>query len=296
MASLCKGTITKGVGGLYAVEAADTAYLCRARGLFRKQGVSPVAGDWVRISVQEDGSGWIEEILPRRSILVRPPVANADCLAVVVSTAEPSPRLLIADKMLAIAEYNGLEPLVVVTKADLEDTAALERIYRLAGIDVLSVSVRSGRGVKELRARLAGRLTVFTGNSGVGKSSLFNALAPGLSQKTGEISRKLGRGRHTTRTTELFTLEKDTRLADTPGFSSLEMARAQRIPREELAYCFREFRPYLTRCRFTSCSHMVEDGCAVLEAVQTGKISAARHDSYRAIYEEIKDFKAWKER
>ena len=293
MAQECKGIVLKCIGGFYYVEAADMVYVCRARGAFRNSGVTPMAGDIAAITVLPEGKGSLYAIDERKNSLIRPPVANLDLLAVVASIVEPAPSTLVIDKMIAVAEMNHIEPIVVVNKADLQDTAHLEWIYRTAGLEVFPVSALSGAGVEALRRRLVGQVTAFTGNSGVGKSSILNAIDPRFSPQTGEISRKLGRGRHTTRSTELYRLEKGGYIVDTPGFSSLELERVQRIYKEDLPYCFREFIPLLGRCRFTNCSHTREAGCAVLEAVEQGKIAPERHKSYTAIYEEVKDLKTW---
>lgn len=289
-----QGLILKGIGGLYSVEAADGIYDCRARGIFRKSGITPVAGDMVLFSVLPDGTGTLEEILPRRNLLIRPPVANLDCLVIVAAVVQPLPHLLVIDKMTAIAEAKGIEPLIVLNKADLEDTAALEAIYRKSGLEVFVVSAADGRGLEPLRRRLEGRISAFTGNSGVGKSSLLNRLE-GLVLETGEISRKLGRGRHTTRSTALFRLENGGYIVDTPGFSSLDMERLQRIRKEELSDCFREFAPYLGHCRFHSCAHVSEPGCAVRAAVEAGEIADSRYESYLAMYQEAKTYKEWED-
>ena len=293
MAKTLNGIILKCVGGFYYVEAADSVYECKARGVFRKNGITPVAGDRAVITVLEDGTGWVEEIGERRNFLIRPPVANLDLLMVVASITEPEPNNLVMDKLIAIAEKNGIEPVIVITKADLKDTAELEEIYRRSGFDVFSVSSKTGQGIDALKKRLAGGLSALSGNSGVGKSSLLNALEPSYNLETGQISKKLGRGRHTTRTVEIFKLSSGGRIADTPGFSSIDLERAQRIYKEELAGCFREFEKYIPCCKFTSCSHTVENGCAVIEAAKKGEISPERHESYKAIYEEVKGFKVW---
>lgn len=287
------GIIRKCIGGFYYVEAADTVYECRARGIFRNQGMTPVAGDRAVISVLPDGKGSLDRIEERKNSLVRPPVANLDYLAVVVSMAEPAPSPLVVDKMLALAEWNHVEPIVVINKIDLQDPVEWVRIYRRAGFEVFSVSARLDKSVEPLRCFLGGKVTAFTGNSGVGKSSLLNVIDPRFSLETGAISQKLGRGRHTTRSAELFPLENGGYIVDTPGFASLDLERIQRIYKEELPYCFREFVPLLGRCRFTSCSHTKEAGCAVLEAVAEGKISPQRHESYKAMYDEVKDWKTW---
>ena len=294
MTQLLEGIILKCVGGFYYVEAADSVYECRARGIFRKSGITPVAGDIARITVLPDGSGWLEEIGERRNVLVRPPVANLDILAVVASITEPEPNTLIMDKMIAIAEKNNIEPIIVITKSDLRDPSRLEEIYKKSGFEVFAVSNISGQGLEPLRKRLNGKLSAFSGNSGVGKSSLLNSLDPSRELETGEISKKLGRGRHTTRTAEIFRLGSGGLIVDTPGFSSIEMERAQRIYKHELASYFREFARYSENCRFTGCSHTKESGCAVINAVQNGDIMPERYESYNIIYNEIKDLKAWK--
>ena len=288
------GIIRKCIGGFYYVEAADMIFECRACGAFRNRGITPLAGDRAVISSLGQGKGVVEAIEDRKNCLIRPPVANLDLLAVVASVVEPAFNTLLVDKMIALAEQNHIEPILLINKADLRSPGEWEDIYRAAGFDVFPASARSGEGMAHLRERIAGGITAFTGNSGVGKSSLLNALDPRLSRETGAISHKLGRGRHTTRATELFRLESGGYIVDTPGFASLELERLQRIYKEELPYCFREFVPLLGRCRFTSCSHTKETGCAILEAVQEGKIMRSRHESYVAIYNEVKDFKAWK--
>ena len=288
-----RGIIRKCIGGFYYVEAADAVYQCRARGIFRKQGITPVAGDRAVISVLADGEGSLDGIEERKNRLVRPPVANLDQLAVVASAAEPSPNALVMDIMIALAEKNRIEPLVVLNKADLQDPGEWVHLYQSAGFLVFPVSACSGAGLEPLRRALTGKTTAFTGNSGVGKSSLLNALNPCFQRETGAISQKLGRGRHTTRVTELLALEGGGYIVDTPGFTSLDLERTQRIEREELANCFREFRPFLGHCRFSDCSHRKEIGCAMLEALEQGKIPRQRYESYAAIYEEIKDWKEW---
>ncbi len=293
MALLLEGVILKCVGGFYYVEAADTIFECRARGIFRKSKITPVVGDIARISVLNENTGWLEEIGERRNIMVRPAVANLDILVIVVSITEPEPNTLVIDKMIAIAEKNRIEPIIVITKSDLQDTKRLEEIYNNSGFEVFSVSDKTGEGIDLLRKRLTGQLSAFCGNSGVGKSSLLNALDLSQISQTGEISKKVGRGRHTTRTTEIFKLSFGGRIVDTPGFSSLDLERTIRIYKDELAFCFREFGDYIEKCRFTSCSHTKEKGCAVLDAVDNGDIMKERHDNYKAIYEEIKNLKEW---
>lgn len=290
------GLILQGIGGFYHVEAADAVYICRARGLFRKDKRVPVAGDRVVITVDEDGSGVIGALQERRNVLVRPPVANLDLLAVVASVTDPAPNPLVMDKMIALAEKNGIEPVIVLTKADLKEPDAMEAIYRKAGFEVFVVSSQDPSSIEPLRHVLSGKVSAFTGNSGVGKSTLLNCLDPRLSQETGETSKKLGRGRHTTRTTVLFRQPGGGYIADTPGFSSIEFERTQMIRKEELAGCFREFDAYFGKCRYGSCTHMGEDGCAVEQAVREGRIASTRLDSYRAMYREVKDWKEWEKK
>ncbi len=294
MKQTISGIILQSIGGFYVVEAADAVYTCRARGVFRKEGITPVAGDHVQIAVLEEGKGSIEEVLPRKNGLVRPPVANLDHLVLVASVAEPAPNRLVLDTMIALAERQEIEPVMVISKTDLLDGEDLYQTYRLAGLDCYRVSMADPATVEPLRKRLQGSVSVFTGNSGVGKSSLLNLLEPHLELETGEISRKLGRGRHTTRTATLFPLEGGGYWVDTPGFSSLDLERLDWISKEELPHCFREFTPYWGQCRFgTSCLHIREPGCAVREALEQGKIAPSRYESYVALYQEVKDKKEW---
>ncbi len=287
------GIVTKGIGGFYYVEVADAIYTCKARGSFRKQGITPVAGDHVEITVQADGTGVIDEILPRKNLLIRPPIANLDTLVIVVSMTEPAPNLQVIDKLIAIAEEKEIEPILVFNKIDLKDGEALAALYRRAGFDCFTVSAKEPETVEPLRARLQGTVAAFTGNSGVGKSSILNVLEPSLAQETGEISHKLGRGRHTTRSAVLFHIG-DGYLVDTPGFSSLDMGLVgDSLRREQLFFAFREFQPYFGKCRFSSCTHTKEPGCAVRQAVEDGEIAASRHESYLALYEQLKDQKDW---
>ena len=287
------GLIVKGIGGFYYVEAAGIIYECKARGIFRKNKITPFVGDHVKISLEKDDTGSIEEILPRRNFLVRPPISNIDQLIIVVSICDPAPSTLIIDKTIAAAEDKGIEPILAVSKTDLKDSEWLRKIYEKTGIPYFSISSATGEGVNEIRKLLHGKITAFTGNSGVGKSSLLNCIDSSLHLQTGEISQKLGRGRHTTRQVELIKLDGDAYVADTPGFSSIQIERYDIVNKGNLQYCFREFAPYLNQCKFTSCSHTCEMGCAVIEAVNDGLISVSRHKSYVAMYDEVKDLKEW---
>ncbi len=291
-----EGLVRKGIGGFYTVETPEGIYTCTARGKFRKARISPYAGDRVRILGEEDGTGALEEILPRKNFLVRPPIANIDQLFIVTSLRDPSPDPLILDKTIAAAELEQIAPVLVLTKTDLDDASPLQEIYSVAGIPCFAVSSVTGEGVDQVGALLEGRISAFTGNSGVGKSTLLNALFPDLQLKTGEISQKLGRGRHTTREVELYKLEGGGYVADTPGFSTFDIERYRMTDKEKLAFGFREFAPYLGACQFSSCSHTCEKGCAVLQAVEEGKIPRSRHESYCAMYQEVKDVKQWQQK
>ena len=287
------GIILKGIGGFYYVEAAGAVYECKARGVFRKKRITPLAGDRVQITVTDDGTeNTVDEIFERKNFLKRPPVANIDSLIIVSSTVSPRPSTLVIDKLIAIAEYKGIEPVVVFTKTDLEPAEKLLDIYKLAGISCAMVCNKTGEGVEEVRNLLNGKISAFTGNSGVGKTSLLNALDPNLSLATGAISEKLGRGRHTTRQAELFKTCGGY-IVDTPGFSALDLEKEQVIKKDELAECFREFRPYLGQCLFTTCSHTCDKGCRIIKAVEDGEISRSRHDSYVEMYQAAKELKEW---
>ncbi len=288
------GLILQGIGGFYYVETADAVYECKARGSFRRDGVSPVAGDRVEIAINADGvTGTLQRICPRRNVLVRPPVANLDQLAVVASVSEPAPHPMLLDKLIAIAEENDIEPLLVITKADLQDTSLWEETYRKVGIPVFTVTVERPETALPLLRQLEGRITAFAGNSGVGKSSLLNMIDPTWQRETGEISQKLGRGRHTTRSAVLFPLPNGGYIADTAGFSALDMERIHPINKERLEDCFREFRPFFGQCRFTGCAHVHEPDCAVKAAVAAGDIPQTRYESYCAMYAQAEQRKSW---
>lgn len=281
--------ITKGIGGFYYVKTEHGIVECRARGIFRKRGITPVAGDNVTLS--PDGTV-IEEILPRKNVFVRPPIANLDVLFIVASTTQPVPSTLVLDQLASAAIYKNVQPVLVVTKGDLAAADMLAQAYAGSGLPLVQLHYETGEGLDEIRDFIAGRLCAFCGNSGVGKSTLLNALAPELRRETGQISQKLGRGRHTTREVEIFEICGG-RLADTPGFASLEAQKLCRIPKEELQHTFPEFEAYFGQCRFTGCSHRAETGCAVRAAVEAGKISKTRYASYLAMYEEADARKEW---
>ena len=283
----------KGIGGFYYVQTPSGPVECRAKGIFRKRGISPLAGDLVRLE-SEGGGVVIADILPRKNFFVRPPVANLDLLFVVAATVEPAPNFLVLDKMCAIALDKGVTPVLVATKTDLASPDSLSQVYARSGIEVLLAGQDEDAALVRMRELMAGHLCAFTGNSGVGKSTLLNRLLPGLRQETAQISKKLGRGRHTTREVELFEAFGGL-VADTPGFSSLDMERANVILKENLQFCFPEFEPFLNRCRFTGCSHRREKGCAVREAVETGLIHPRRYEDYLTMYEDASAIKEWEQ-
>ena len=285
------GRIIKQTGGFYYVDCGDQVIECRARGVFRKDGVTPLVGDIADVEMTAGGKGFVTALHERKNSMVRPAVANIDLLLMIISIVDPAPNLQIIDKMLAIAEHKNIDAAIIVTKADRADTSEICELYRSAGYTVVSLNSLAD-SPKEVEKLIDGKLCVLTGNTGAGKSTLLNAIDPALSIKTGETSQKLGRGRHTTRTTELYPLCGGL-IADTPGFSAIETMQMELIKKDELELCYREFEPYLGQCRFTGCSHTKEKGCAVLQALDAGEIAASRHRSYCDMYEEAKQIKDW---
>ena len=284
--------IIKALSGFYYVQTEDGIVECRARGKFRKEGVSPLVGDFVTIS-RSGKSGTVEEILPRKNSFIRPAVANVDLLVLLASCAIPQTEPFLIDRVLAIAGQQGVEPLICVNKNDLEPGEGLAGIYRRAGFHVIVTSAETGEGIDELRAAISGKLSAFTGNSGVGKSSILNALCPELKLAVGEVSEKLGRGRHTTRHIELYCLGNGTFVADTPGFSSFDTERMDLVLKDQLQYAFSDFAPYLGKCQFQDCAHLKEPGCAVRAALKRGELEPTRYESYKRLYEMAKEIKPW---
>lgn len=297
------GKILSGVGGLYTVLAEDGRTLeCTARGSLRHIGVSPFPGDNVCVTEEANGKSVIDAVLPRKNIFSRPPAANIDRLFITVSAASPSPSYITVDKLICAAEYYNTVPVVIITKQDLDPDKANElgEIYQSCGYGVFVTSSNSGKGVDELHKYIfasgegvTGSTAVFTGESGVGKSSLMNALFPGLKLATGCVSRKISRGRHTTRAVTLYPLDvtpncNSAFLADTPGFGIFDLTSVENIYKEDIPGLFKEFEPYIGSCRYRKCTHLREEGCAVIEAVHSGVIPVSRHESYVRIYEEIK--------
>ena len=287
------GIIMHAISGFYYVEAADSIYECRAKGNFRNKGLSPLTGDRVEFSPDGD-KGFILRIKERKNFLLRPPVANIDKLFIMSSADKPRPNLFVIDKLSAFAVYHKIEPVIVFTKTDLADVSVFADIYRRAGFPVVCCSTKSGEGIEELAGFFSPGVYAFSGNSGVGKSSLLNELMPGLSLETNEISEKLGRGKHTTRSVRLYHF-RDALIADTPGFSSIELTEnGEVISKESLADCFPEFSPFTENCRFSvSCSHVNDRGCAVVAAVREGLVPEQRHQSYCKMYADVKKINPW---
>lgn len=284
--------IIKALSGFYYVQAEDGVVECRARGRFRRQDQSPLVGDFVRITRQGD-KGVLEALLPRKNAFIRPAVANIDQLVVLASCAIPVTEPFLIDRVLAIAQLQNVPALVVVNKDDLAPAQPLAEIYRRAGVPVLVTSAETGEGIEALREALAGKLSCLTGNSGVGKSSLLNRACPQLQLPVGEVSEKLGRGRHTTRHIELYSLGSNTFVADTPGFSAFDTERVELVHKEQLQYAFPEFAPYLGHCQFPDCAHRKEPGCAVRKALAEGEIGQTRYSSYERLYELASQLKEW---
>lgn len=286
------GRIVRSLSGFYEVQTPAGVVTCRGRGSLRRGGDSPLTGDMVEITV-EGGKGMVERILPRKNSFVRPAVANVDALVVFAANVNPVTEPFLIDRVAAIAGDQGVEVYILINKCDLDPAVDLERIYTRAGFPVIRASAQTGEGVAQLRCLLAGKLTAFTGNTGVGKSSMLNALCPGLELATGQVSQKLGRGRHTTRHVELYALDENTYVADTPGFASFDTEQMEVILKENLQYAFRDFAPYLGECQFHDCSHRAEPGCAVRRAVEEGEIEASRYKSYLRLYDQYSRIKEW---
>lgn len=297
------GRIIKGVGGLYQVKLPDkdTPVACRAKGAFRHENLTPLVGDLVCLEFDPTGDAMISDIAERKNALIRPPLANLDYMFVTLAAAKPLPVLETVDKLICILEHHHITPVIVVTKQDANPDYAKQLcdLYKNAGFDAFCTCSKDGSGVDDLhkyvQTACEGKISAFAGASGVGKSTLLNALFPDLALQTGDVSRKIERGRHTTRTVELFRMPdtKDGYIADTPGFSMLDFARFNFFTKEDLPLTMREFAPYLGTCRFTKCSHTKEQGCAILEAVKRGEIAKSRHDSFVAIYDVLKNKHDW---
>ena len=286
------GRILRSLSGFYEVQTDSGVVTCRGRGSLRRSGDSPLTGDMVKISV-EKGKGMIEGILPRKNSFVRPAVANIDALVIFAANVNPVTEPFLIDRVAAIAGDREVPVYLCINKCDLDPAVDLLRIYRNAGFPVICASAETGEGVEELRQLITGKLTAFTGNSGVGKSSMLNALCPQLGLATGEVSEKLGRGRHTTRHVELYDLGENTFVADTPGFSSFDTDQMEVLLKENLQYAFPDFAAHLGNCQFNNCTHRKEPGCCVRAAVDAGALEATRYDSYLRLYEKASQIKQW---
>ena len=286
------GRIIRSLSGFYEVATAEGLVTCRARGSLRRMNISPLTGDLVEISV-EKGKGMVEKVLPRRNQFVRPAVANVDALVVFAANTNPVTEPFLIDRVAAIAGDQEVEVILCVNKCDLDPAEDLLRIYKHAGFCCVAASAETGEGVETLRQLIKGKLVAFTGNSGVGKSSILNRLCPELALPTGEVSEKLGRGRHTTRHVELYDLGEGTFVADTPGFSSFDTDQMDVMLKENLQYAFPDFREHLGSCQFHDCTHRKEPGCAVRAALDAGEIEQTRYDSYLRLYEKAAQIKQW---
>ena len=292
MAEKQTGRILRSISGFYDVQTPEGLISCRARGVLRKEGNTPLTGDMVEITV-EKGKGMVERILPRKNRFIRPAVANIDALVIFAANVNPVTEPFLIDRVAAIAGDQEVSVILCVNKCDLDPAIDLVRIYRNAGFSVILASAETGEGVEALRELIRGKLTAFTGNSGVGKSSMLNRLCPELALPTGEVSDKLGRGRHTTRHVELYRLEENTYVADTPGFSSFDTDQMEIILKENLQYAFPDFGRFIGSCQFHDCSHRKEPGCAVRAALENGQIEQTRYDSYLRLYEKASQVKLW---
>ncbi len=290
---MLSGIIVKALSGFYYVSTAEGVIECKARGRFRMDGTSPLVGDRVNCSVSSTGKGMIDSVLERRNWFIRPSVANVDALVFVAANTNPVTDPFLIDRVSVIAAEADCRLVVCINKIDIDPADELYSIFTKAGFTVIRTSARTGEGIDELKQVLCGMVCAFTGNSGVGKSSILNAIVPELRIETGEVSEKLGRGRHTTRHVELYDIGDDTFIADTPGFASFEVEMMNIIPKEELQHDFIDFAPYIGKCRFNDCAHLKEPGCAVTAAVSSGEISRSRYASYTRLYELSAQHKFW---
>ena len=290
---MAEGVIVKALSGFYYVQTDERLFECKARGRFRLDGTSPLVGDRVECSLDAHGKGRIDRVFERRNFFIRPAVANVDSLVFVAANTNPVTDPFLIDRVSVIAESAGCELIVCINKTDVDPADELYGIFTAAGFTVVRTSVPDGTGIDALRREIAGKICAFTGNSGVGKSSIMNAPSPGLNIKTAEVSEKLGRGKHTTRHVELFDIGGGTYAADTPGFASFDIEMMEIIPKEQLQFDFVEFAPYIGECRFNNCAHLREPGCAVTQAVADGKIMPSRYRSYERLYALSAQHKSW---
>ena len=290
---MIKGIIIKALSGFYYVQTEQDLIICKARGKLRLDGTSPLVGDRVLLELGRDGSGQIHEICKRRNFFIRPAVANIDALVFVAANANPVTDPFLIDRVAVIAQEAECELIVCVNKVDLDNGDDLFNIFDTAGYRVIRTSAETGAGASDLLDAMRGKVCAFTGNSGVGKSSILNMLLPNAAIPTDSISERLGRGKHTTRHVELYPLGDNTFVADTPGFASFEIQMMQAVSKEQLQFDFPEFLPYIGKCRFTDCAHLKEPGCAVRKALEEGVIGASRYASYVRLYELAAKQKPW---
>ncbi|MDD6089167.1 MAG: ribosome small subunit-dependent GTPase A [Candidatus Limivicinus sp.] len=290
---MAEGIIVKALSGFYYVDTPEGIIECRARGKFRMDGTSPLVGDRVRCSVEPNGKGRIDSLYERRNFFIRPAVANIDTLVFVAANTNPVTDPFLIDRVSVIAAEAECRLLLCINKTDIDTAEELYDIFTRAGFDVIRTSAETGEGIESLREALRGQVCAFTGNSGVGKSSVLNALLPGANIETGAVSERLGRGKHTTRHVQLYELGNGTYIADTPGFASLDVEMLCEISKENIQHCFIEFAPYIGKCRFNDCAHLKEPGCAVRQAVDDGEITASRYRSYQRLYEIAAQRKSW---
>ena len=290
---MTEGIIIKALSGFYKVRTPEGDLTCKARGKFRLDGTSPLVGDRVTCIRDKDGSGRIERVLPRRNWFIRPAVANIDALVFVAANVNPVTDPFLVDRVSVIAAEADCALILCVNKTDLDLGTKLRRDFSRAGFPVIATSAETGEGIDALREALRGKICAFTGNSGVGKSSLLNRRIPGAALPTAEVSEKLDRGKHNTRHVELFRLGEDSYVADTPGFASFEIEMMKPIAKEKLQFDFPDFADYINKCRFPDCSHRREPGCAVREAVEAGVLVESRYRSYLRLYEQSAQFKDW---
>lgn len=282
---MAQGVIIKSLSGFYTVSVGDSIVECKARGRFRHDGFSPLVGDRVEVTVDAQGKGRVDSVLERRNYFIRPAVANVDQIVMFAAAVNPVTDPFLIDRVAAIAENAGCEAVICLNKCDLNPAERLYEIYHTAGCRVIRTSAATGLGMDALRDAIRGKTSAFTGNSGVGKSSLINCLLPEAGIPTGQVSERLGRGKHTTRHVELYALDKESFVADTPGFASFDIEMMEPIAKEELQNLFIEFEPYIGACRFADCAHLREPDCAVTRAVAAGEISPVRYKSYERLYD-----------
>lgn len=290
---MVSGIIIKTLSGFYYVNTDNGIVECKARGKFRMDGTSPLVGDRVNVSLDAHGKGRVDSIEERRNWFIRPAVANIDALVFLAANTNPITDPFLIDRVSVIAKDAECELIICINKTDIDGADELYGIFTKAGYTVVRTSAETGDGIEELRRILKGKICAFTGNSGVGKSSVLNRLVPELKLEVGEVSEKLGRGRHTTRHVELFAIGDDTYIADTPGFASFDIEMMNVIPKEQLQFDFIDFDPYIGKCRFNDCAHLKEPGCAITEAVKNGDISQSRYNSYIRLYELSAQHKSW---